>query len=242
VKIKDIYNQMSNSIHIFDLDDSLTETPVFASFLNAEDGQEIDVQKHYPQYFKAAKGAFWDKLSKPVSFKRMGDFVVVINKATGSPFDGGAMDYFTDKRTQRMFEVVNDTIVLKSFPGFHSDPNTIGKKINLPAYEKYKTATNNMILTGRDERLRSQIEKVLAEIGIEYPSYGLKMYSGNEGIKKFKARIITDSIRENGWNEVHFYEDRQDWLHYAEGVVKEQFPDVKFVPHYVSNIKNEMKF
>lgn len=233
---------MIKTIYIFDLDDSLTVTPVFADFIGVKDGEEIGHNSNYNEYFKMTRAAFWDKLSKPVSFVRKGDFIVVINKSTGKPFDGDTMNYFRDKRGQKMFEVVNDILVLRSFTGFHSDPRTIGKRVNEPVYEAYKSAENKMILTGRDEKLRPEIEKVLNEIGVEYPNYGLMMYSGNEGIKKFKTRVIIESIQKNEWNEVHFYEDRQDWLHFAEGSVKEKFPDIKFVAHYVSNVKNEMKF
>jgi hypothetical protein len=233
---------MSKTIHIFDLDDSLTVTPVFADFIGVKDGEQVSPDSNYPEYFKMARAAFWDRLSKPVSFVRKGDFIIVINKSTGKPFDGDAMNYFRDRMGQKMVEVFNDILILRSFTGFHSDPRTIGKRVNEPVYEAYKSATNRMILTGRDEKLRPEIEKTLSEIGVEYPNYGLLMYSGNEGIKKFKTRVIAESIRKNGWEEVHFYEDRQDWLHFAEGSIKEKFPDVKFVAHHISNVKNEMKF
>ena len=73
-----------------------------------------------------------------------------------------------------------------------------------------------MILTGRDEQLRSQIEENLRELGVEYPNYGLKLFKqGRDSIKQFKTDTILKSISENNWKEVHFYEDRQDWLNFA---------------------------
>lgn len=233
---------MNKTISIFDLDDSLSITKNFVDFLNVADGQEIDVSKHHPEYFRAVRAAFWDKLSKPVVFVRRGDFVVPINKSTGKNFDGDNMSYFGERRYQRMFEVVNDILTVRSFPGFHSDPKTIGKEINVPIHSEYQKAENRMILTGRDEKLRPELENALKEIGIEYPNYGLKLYSGNEGIKNFKTRIILDSIAENKWDEVHFYEDRKDWLIFAENTVKQKYPEVKFVPHFVSNVRNQKKF
>jgi hypothetical protein len=233
---------MSKVIHVFDLDDTLSITPDFVEFLDTADGQEIDISKNYPDYFRAVRAAFWDKLSKPAIFVRKGDFVVPVNKTTGKPFDGDTMNYFGERRYQRMFEVVNDVLTVRTFPGFHSDPNTIGKKINMPTHEEYQKAENRMILTGRDEKLRPQLEATLKELGIEYPNYGLKLYSGHEGIKNFKTRTILESIAENGWNEVHFYEDRKDWLRMAEETVKEKYPEVKFVPHFISNVRNQKKF
>jgi hypothetical protein len=231
------------TISIFDLDDSLTETPTFSSFVGAEDGQKIDTFKYYPAYFKSVKSMFWDKLSKDVIFKRLGDFVVPINASNDKGFTSDSLEYFNgDKRKDKMFAVKNDVVTLKPFAGFHADPTTIGKKINEPVYEAYVSAENKMILTGRDEKLRKPIEDTLKELGIECPNFGLKMYSGNSGIKNWKAHIIIQTIQENKWEQVDFYEDRQDWLHYAEGCVKEKYPNVKFVAHFVSNIKDKHKF
>lgn len=231
------------SIYIFDLDDSLTETKTFSSFVGTEDGQKIDTFTHYPAYFKSAKSIFWDKLSKDVYFKRLGDFVVPINATNDKPFSSDSLEHFNgDKRKDKMFAVKNDIVVLKPFSGFHSDPSTIGKVINEPVYKDYMTSENKMILTGRDEKLRAPIEENLKEIGIEYPNFGLKMYSGNSGIKNWKSNVILQTIEENNWEEVHFYEDRTDWLHFAEGSVTEKYSNVKFVAHHVSNIKDKHKF
>ena len=49
------------------------------------------------------------------------------------------------------------------------------------------------------------------------------------------------TIELNNWDEVHFYEDRADWLYHAEGAVKEKFPNVKFISHLITNIKDKMK-
>lgn len=231
------------AISIFDLDDSLTETETFSAFVGAEHGEKIDTDAYYSAYFKSAKSMFWDKLSKDVYFKRLGDFVVPINKANDKVFSADALEYFNgDKRKDKFFAVKNDTVTLKPFQGFHADPNTIGKVINEPIYKDYLSAENKMILTGRDEKLRPNIEANLRELGIVFPNSGLKMYSGNMGIKNWKAEVILKTIHENGWEKVSFYEDRQDWLHYAEGCVKEKYPNVQFVAHYVSNIKDKHKF
>src|ERR1017187_2333201 len=119
------------TISVYDLDDTLTETKTFSAFVGAEDGQKIDTFTYYPAYFKSVKSMFLDKLSKGIYFKRMGDFVVPINDETDIPFSAHLLDVFNgDKRKDKMFQIHSDTIILRSFAGFHSDPATIGKIIN----------------------------------------------------------------------------------------------------------------
>ena len=78
---------MEKVIHIFDLDDSLLETPTFADFIGANHGENIDLTQYFPEYFAKVKSAFWDELSKEVKFIRMNDFVVPVNTATDKYFD-----------------------------------------------------------------------------------------------------------------------------------------------------------
>jgi hypothetical protein len=99
-----------------------------------------------------------------------------------------------------------------------------------------------MIVTGRDEELRSFIVDVFKELNLELPNYGLILYQkGSQSIKDYKTEIILKTIELNNWDEVHFYEDRADWLYHAEGAVKEKFPNVKFISHLITNIKDKMK-
>jgi len=234
---------MIKKISIFDLDDTLTVTLTFANFINAKSGDFIDINEIHSSYFKSIKSLFFNKLSKEVFFKRMGDYIVVINKQNDETFDGSYLDNFDkDKKTSRYFEVKNNILVVKSFPGFHSDPNTIGKEINTPVFEEYKKIENRMILTGRDEKLRPLVEENLKKIGIDFPKFGLKMYSGSSGIKNWKANVILKSIEENNWEEIHYFEDRQDWLHFAESQVNEKYPAVKFITHLISNVQDQHKF
>ena len=72
--------------------------------------------------------------------------------------------------------------------------------------------------------------------------HGFHMYQGGMPIKDFKTKVILDGIEENGWDEIHFYEDRQDWLHHAEGAVKEKYPNINFITHFLSDVKDQHKF
>lgn len=233
---------MEKVIHIFDMDDTILETPTFADFVGAGHGENIDSTQFFPDYFAKIKSAFWDVLSKEVTFTRMNDFVVPVNTATGKYFDSNVIEYFSDRKFKRMFEEKHGILVLKPFPGFHSDPETIGKIINDPVYQEYVKAENKMILTGRDTKLYELILKRFNELGIEWPNYGLQTYStGRLSIEQFKIQMICKSIQEHGWTIVHFYEDRKDWLQNAMTAVNSVFPTVTFHPHLVTNIKDKMK-
>lgn len=230
------------AIHIFDMDDTLLETPRFTDFVGVEGNGIIDDNKHFPEYFKKIRVAFLDRMSKEIYFRKQGDFILPINKANDKPFPGDFIEYFQENKFKRMLDVHDDVIVVKSFPGFHSSPDTLGKIMNSKVIEDYKRATNKMIVTGRDEELRSFIVDIFKNIGLELPNYGLVLYqSGKQSIKDYKTQVILDTIEANNWDEVHFYEDRSDWLYHAEGAVKEKFPNVKFVPHLITNIKEKMK-
>lgn len=229
-------------IHIFDMDDTLFETPKFTDFVEAGHEEIIDDTRVFPEYFKKIKNAFMNEMSKEVYFKRIGDFVVPFNKLNGRNFPDLFIEYFQDKKYKRLFDVHNGIIVVKSFPGFHSSPETLGKITNLEVIKNYISVNNKMIITGRNESLRQDILRIFEELGLELPNYGLILYkSGAKSIKDFKTEMILKTIEENKWEEVHFYEDRPDWLYHAEGAVKEKFPEIKFVPHLITNIKDKMK-
>lgn len=230
------------TIHIFDMDDTLLETPKFKDFVGVEGNGVIDDKKYFPDYFRKIKAAFLDKISKEIYFIKQGDFVIPINATNKKPFAGDYLEYFNENKYKRMLDVHDDILVLKPFPGFHSDPDTLGNVKNNQVIKDYLKADNKMIVTGRDENLRSFIVKIFNDIGLDLPNYGLVLYQpGKQSIKDFKTDVILKTIEANGWDKVHFYEDRSDWLYHAEGAVKEKYPNVKFIPHLITNIKEKMR-
>lgn len=247
-------------IHVFDLDDTLTKTPSFAEYIGIKDGEKVDTNSNeHTKEFNKIKAAFADELSKEISFKRSGDYIVPLNSKDDTTFSSFHMKYFEKPKYKRMFEVNNDIITLKSFSEFYSNPKSIGIFLNDDIKKIYDSVPYKMILTGRNNKLRNEIEDNFKNIGIEYPNEGFYMFSNmpskkkvlkakKEGvdmfvppynsIKEYKSWVISNSIEKNNWDEVHFYEDRQDWLNFVEGVITSDYPDIKFVPHYVSNIKD----
>lgn len=248
---------MSREIRIFDLDDTLLGTPTFADFVDTHEGNIVDISGNFSPYLKKIKNYIYIIFSKEIYFVKQGDFIVVYDAKSKSPlgeeFYGFIQDLTADqvesfnlkrsalKELLRAFKMHDGHLTLSSFPGFHSDPKTIGKYTNNEVIDDYKSASNKMILTGRDENLRSEIEQRLQDLGIEKPNYGLKLFpGGRDGIQQFKINTILDSIKKEGWEQVHFYEDRKDWLEAAKNAVESTFPNVRFIPHYITNIKNSL--
>ncbi len=248
---------MPKQIRIFDLDDTLLGTPNFADFVDTDEKNTVDISGNFSPYIKKIKNYIYIIFSKEIYFVKQGDFIVVYDTKTNTPLGEEFYSFIQDltldqiesfnlkksalKELLRAFKMHNGHLVLSSFPGFHSDPQTIGKYINNEVIDDYKTTMNKMILTGRDENLRKEIEQRLQDLGIEKPNYGLMLFPGGSvGIQQFKINTILDSIRKENWEEVHFYEDRKDWLDAAKNAVESTFPDVKFVPHYITNIKDSL--
>jgi len=87
--------------------------------------------------------------------------------------------------------------------------------------------------------MKIHIAKRLKELSLEYPNFGLMLYSGEGGISTFKSKAIENIVKKNGLSEVHYYEDREDWLNAAESYLQKVLPKVKFHGHLIANVKNE---
>jgi hypothetical protein len=96
-----------------------------------------------------------------------------------------------------------------------------------------------MILTGRNTELKSFIESRLKELGLDLPNFGVHCFpGGSTSIQNFKIQTILSSIEVNNWSEIHFYEDRKDWLESAKIAVADKYPDVVFYPHLITLSKH----
>lgn len=233
---------MKKEIHIFDLDDTLLETPTFSEFVDAEHNGVINTELVFSEYFSKIKSIFLNDLSKEVIFIRLNDFVVPVDVKTKKPFPFERTSYFKEEKYKRFFEEKDGIIVIGSFPGFHGDINTLGSIINEPVLQTYKDVLNKMILTGRSDKLHNNIIDRLNSLGIEQPNFGIKTYKlDSHGIQAYKIRTIASSIEEDGWEIVHFYEDNKKWLYNTKQKIEEMFPVVEFIPHFITNVKDKFK-
>ena len=89
--------------------------------------------------------------------------------------------------------------------------------------------------------MREDVEKNMENLGMQMPNYGLHLFpGGGKAISEYKIKVIEDSIIANGWEEVHFFDDRLDWLTKASDEITTMFPNIKFYKHFVNNIKSKL--
>ncbi len=236
---------MSKEIHIFDLDNTLIANVPFSSFISdVSENNIINIENsEFKDYFLSVKGVFWNEFSKNIVFKKSGDFIVILNADTLKPFDSLYYDkLLTIKDQARNYDLHKGILTLEPYPDYHKNPLTIGADVNDEVLREYEKAKNKMILTGRQELLREALLRRLKQRNLPEPNFGLYMFpGGSESIKAWKSKVILQAIHNNDFTEVHFYEDRLDWLDFAKNAVNEHFPDVTFVAHLITNVKENYK-
>ncbi len=242
-------------VHIFDMDDTLLTTPTFADMIRDTNHKGVE------EFLNHVKEGFLLFMYKEVDFKVLGDFIVMTD-TKGVPLSSSYLDLFEDKLVRSETEIPKPEtfskqvgmkrsslrdilkclgdkdkhIVILQIRGFHADPNTIGLSVNSEVIDAYMNASHKMIVTGRAEALKPAITSRLAELGLHFPDQGLYCFNGSGSIQNFKVMTILDSIQNNGWNRVHFYEDRNDWLNAGAEAVSAKFPHVEFVKHHITNV------
>lgn len=246
-------------IHIFDLDDTLLVTPTFASMVGTGH-EDLDVFLEHVQKTLHTFGG------KEVGFEVKGDFISVLD-ATGAPMAPEAVkdmqermhaDLITPEAFKKFHGIKRSSlkdvleslgerdgrVIVSRVRGFHADPGTIGKVPNESVTEVYRDAPNKMIVTGRDITLKGHIERTLQDLGLELPNHGLYCYEqvGHKNIVQFKVQCILEAIAQHGWEEVHFHEDREDWLEAAALAVAERYPHVAFIRHHITDVHVARRF
>ena len=100
-----------------------------------------------------------------------------------------------------------------------------------------------MIVTGRDISLKKAIDVTLRWAELEFPNRGLHCFpgTGKLSIPQWKAQVILDEIAAGEYDEVHFYEDKANWLKVTETKILKAFPNVKFFGHLVTNIRDSSR-
>ena len=249
--------ELMKTIHIYDMDDTLLVTPTFADMMKQGADERLD------DFLKNLKQAFLLFMSKEIEFNTMGDFIVLYDVASKKPLPAHYLTIMKDKledagskmkpemfsrefgikrsSLQDIMKAIGEKqghIIVLQVRGFHANRETIGHILNSEVEMSYRSAENKMIVTGRGESLMFDIARRLKWVGMDYPNYGLYCFpkSGHKSISDFKVRCILDTIREHQWEEVHFYEDRSDWLKSASMAVKSEYPDVVFVEHHIQNV------
>ena len=72
----------------------------------------------------------------------------------------------------------------------------------------YNSVKNTVIITARNERLRSKIEKILDKFGIKKPKYGLFMFNDRYANKYiYKSERILEIYKKEDFEYVNYYDD-----------------------------------
>jgi len=225
-----------------------TEVPIYPE---TDEKREANFNERFKEFLNKIKSFFYIVFSKEIYFKTIGDFIVIFDAKTKAPLSLDYISYIQELNPDSMASYglkrgsVKDLIraigeesghvVIKNMAGFHENPDTVGASVNDEVFKAYANASNKMILTGRGTKLRGVIEARLKELGLDLPNYGLMLFPGSgQSVQTFKMDTILKTIEENGWDEIHFYEDRKDWLEAAQKAVQEKYPNVAFYPHLIA--------
>ena len=96
----------------------------------------------------------------------------------------------------------------------------------------YKSVKNKAIVTGRMNRIKDKIEKVLDSFGLEQPNYGLFCYPNRDEVSDrvavWKAKTIVKIIKETGFKNVKFYDDNSKWVNRVTREVKKELPNINW--------------
>jgi len=230
---------------------NIVNTEVPESDIEQTGKKEVDFNIRFKEFLNKIKSFFYIVFSKEIYFKTIGDFIVIFDAKTKAPISLDYISYIQELNPDSMASYglkrgsVKDLIralgeedghlVIKNMSGFHENPDTVGSSVNDSVFKAYASAQNKMILTGRGTNLRDVIEARLKELGLDLPNYGIMLFpGGGNSVQSFKMNTILKSIEEHNWEEIHFYEDRKDWLESAEKAVNEKYPNVAFYPHLIA--------
>lgn len=198
-------------LYIFDLDDTLVDTPRF---------EELVIE-----YLK-------EDMTIGSILKRS---VSQINKSINDLKIENGRIYIQD--TSNEIEVNGDWI-RKGKRVYLVAPSTFNlTDLSLPKKTKelstlYKSVKNKAIVTGRMNRIKGKIEKVLDDFGLDQPNYGLFCYPNRDEISDrvavWKAKTIVNLIEETGFKNVKFYDDNSKWVNRVTREVKKELPNINW--------------
>jgi hypothetical protein len=238
------------TLYVFDMDDTLIETVKLSDIVNVENYKIKTEDENIKEYIKKIKGIFYSLFSKELCFEKKDDSIIILDCGTKKAIGVEYLDLIQDitseqlqqvslkdstkKYLLRVIEEKNGFLVLKPFPGFYDTKETLGNKINQKIVSIYESVENKMILTGRNERMRQDVEEKLKVLKISKPNFGLYLFPGGcNTIVNYKIKTIEDSILDNGWKEIHFFEDKEEWLEKAFIEITDKFSEIKFHKHLV---------
>jgi hypothetical protein len=98
--------------------------------------------------------------------------------------------------------------------------------------ELYKQVQNKAIVTGRMVDLKEKVVAALELFGLELPNHGLFCYPSKDDrtdrVAEWKAKTIVKLLRDTGFKKAKFYDDKPKWVRRVIQEVQKELPDVEF--------------
>jgi hypothetical protein len=206
-------NFSSEPIHIFDMDDTLMETPSFEELVIKLIREDVSVE---------------DLLNR--SIKAIGVNIEDLKWENGRIYVNDPEEKITPIRN---WVRKGKRVYLTSPDKFYYLDESLPTGLKDFA-DKYKSVKYKAIVTGRTEEMRDKILGVLKKFGLEEPNLGLYCYPNrsqtSDKVATWKGKTIIKLIQDNNVKEAYFYEDKAKWLKTATKMVREKLPEVDFIP------------
>ena len=208
LKIFENYEQ-DDTLYVFDLDDTLVNTPEFEDFAIEYLKEEITVKE------------IVDKSVATIGVKK-----------SDLKWQDGRI--YVEDPNQKID--VKENWVRKGSRVYLMSPDIFGTtNLSLPTetldlVDFYKSVKNKCILTARSEIVRDKIERVMKKLDIDYPNYGLHMYpfSNYSRAGVWKGNKIVELVEKTAFKKVIFYDDNIKYLKSASKVIKEKLPNLDY--------------
>jgi len=244
------------TLYVFDMDDTLVQTPGVLDIFKVKGGKIYSgdhvIDGAISHMIKLFKKAFEETdenkkraqelagIKHKITFQREGDCILMY--CDGDLVDGNTLQEIQDSpnlsdseknKILEKFDLCENKIAIGFFSEIFQTESTIGTIKNHEIVDIYKKVKNKMIVTGRNKSIQKGTEHVLFSsmgVGLPKPNFGVHLFPGGsrkDGIKGFKASVVADSIIENGWTKIYYFDDRGDWLKYVKNSIEDRFPEVK---------------
>ena len=210
--IKENYSE--NTIHIFDLDETLTTSVSFIS-------RSIDFLKES----KTIKSMLEDSAEE------------IGIKVKDLKYENGRI-FINDSNEEIQ---VKGNWVRKKGRIYLTPPTDYNySKLNLPTelkkeVEIYSKAKNKMIITGRLDETKKELLEKLDGLGLEKPNYGFFCYPKNykTPVYVWKSNHIIKFLKENNFKNVEYFDDNPRHIKRITRLVKSKLPDVRWKNHLI---------
>ena len=202
--------QSSETLHIFDFDETIVKTPSFEELV-------IDYLKESSEIESMLKSSISKIKIKLSDLKWENGRIFVKDPNHKIKIDGNWI-----RKGSRVY-----LLTPNRFPF-----TDISLPYDLKSLSQlYSMVENKCIVTARPEDMRDKIVNVMNSFGLEQPKYGLHMFpagkgSGNSGI--WKGNRIIDILKKTGFKSAHFYDDNSKIVNKVERMVKSELPDINF--------------